>query len=250
MDPHIWGPPTWDLLFYAALSRHGDHESLIALFQLLPHVLPCDHCRASCEVHLSKLQPAEIIDPGDDNSAARWLYCIKDITNQKLGKTLSPPFSKVEQRLKACTQPLDMPTVLDVLQMLAVDAREDRARQEQVLQFCKLTVKLLQAACSSSGRCPAPTRDEQLVLSPALLADHIGECTPENLLNAVQSVRDLNLHVSVVLPPLPVNSPSDRIASLYALPPPATAEIPANQAPARPVAPRRRPRGRMAGFTN
>lgn len=89
MDPDVWGPPLWDLLFTLCFKCPDDQacrEDLKHVFHLLEKVIPCPHCRRSYVVYRKEVKPASAIRPDVPHSAAMWLWTIHDMVNQKLGK--------------------------------------------------------------------------------------------------------------------------------------------------------------------
>ena len=89
-DPHVWGPPLWDLLFTLAFSAPASHLSAIMdLFACLEHVLPCAECRRSYAAYRKQTLPLMTLRTSSV-TAAEWLWTIHDMVNQKLDK---PSFS-------------------------------------------------------------------------------------------------------------------------------------------------------------
>lgn len=87
MDPAIWGPPLWDILFTCAIKiRTVDDQILFTrVIQHVRWLLPCANCRTSFNAYLDQY-PLPCTPSCDLKVATRWLWCCKDSVNQKLKK--------------------------------------------------------------------------------------------------------------------------------------------------------------------
>lgn len=83
MDPLLWGPPMWSVLFH--LAQTGDGASLKEVVSTLQHLLPCSHCRASFQHFCRKNPPSVCLsDP------VLYVWTLKDSVNQKLKRYCIP----------------------------------------------------------------------------------------------------------------------------------------------------------------
>ena len=90
IDPNVWGPMTWDLLFFIAFHYDNNdktqYKKLQQLFHLLETMLPCSHCRRHYALNKKEVPPLTTIKKGDPDSAPAWLWILKDMNHQVLGK--------------------------------------------------------------------------------------------------------------------------------------------------------------------
>lgn len=121
IDPYVWGPPLWDILFsFAYRVPAGKVSHLLSLLDTLRSLLPCKYCRDSYAAFFARLPPVGLRS-GED--VAQWLWTCKDAVNRKLEK---PYVAYASVRLRyttyqSCTSPQ---LVAQVLLLLAsnVDA--------------------------------------------------------------------------------------------------------------------------------
>lgn len=86
MDPVVWGPPLWDLLFSVAFHHpEGCDDALYDLFTSLMFTLPCKDCQKSYAKILTRKAPLQR-ECRKDEYHAKWLWSVKDMVNQKLHK--------------------------------------------------------------------------------------------------------------------------------------------------------------------
>lgn len=96
-DPHVWGPPLWDLLFTIAFNAPVSKSSAVAnLLAQLEHVLPCVECRQTYSAYRKKMRPLLSLH-AHKMKASEWLWTMHDMVNQKLGKPLVS-YDKVVQK--------------------------------------------------------------------------------------------------------------------------------------------------------
>ena len=104
IDPNVWGPMFWDILFYVAfhvdLKKHC--QDIHTLFHLLDVVLPCSHCRRSYALNKKQVPFVSTIVKSRPTSAAEWLWTIHDMVNQELGK-ICMSYEKLEKKQKKVT---------------------------------------------------------------------------------------------------------------------------------------------------
>ena len=164
-DPYIWGPVMWDLLFGLAFhSKQGrphtdSHGHLVALFALLPEILPCPSCRSSCQTFCRHLPP-QSIQAGDE---AQWLWTLKDTINQKLSRK---PRSYCDIKRRYTTFPALLSDAAILMLGLVVAVGCHGGRAAPCVQFFHLLVvlrpslathlhPLLGAALSDDKPCPS-----------------------------------------------------------------------------------------------
>lgn len=104
MDPNVWGPAVWDLLFYLAfhvdLKKHC--QKMQTLFHLLEVMLPCSDCRRHYAVYKKQVPLVSNVKKDDRESAAKWLWTIHDMVNQHLGK-ICIDYNKLVKKHKSFT---------------------------------------------------------------------------------------------------------------------------------------------------
>ena len=121
MDPNVWGPPLWDLLFVIAF-RSSDTDKMVQLFGLMERVIPCQHCRRSYSVYMKQCRLSRIQADRPD-SAAAWLWTMHDMVNQKLGK-IAINFDMIKKR-HASLMPLSNDLLaIDLFAMMAFVVKE------------------------------------------------------------------------------------------------------------------------------
>lgn len=102
MDPNVWGPALWDMLFFITfnvdLTTHIFEVQ--TLFHLLEVILPCSHCRRHYAIFKKQVPPTTVIKKSSPQSAAAWLWVIHDMVNQNLGK-ICISFEKLVQKHKS-----------------------------------------------------------------------------------------------------------------------------------------------------
>tara|TARA_B100001778_G_scaffold202950_1_gene167633 strand:- start:68 stop:673 length:606 start_codon:yes stop_codon:yes gene_type:complete len=88
IDPNVWGPTFWDLLFYIAINYDNvtQHDNIMQLFSLLESVLPCSDCRRHYSLFKQQIPPIQKIKKKDPSAASVWLWVIHDMVNQNIGK--------------------------------------------------------------------------------------------------------------------------------------------------------------------
>ena len=86
LDPEIWGPLFWDMLFMISFrANESCNTHLHKLLQLLDFVIPCSDCRKS--YMLFRQNEVSIPTTYEDPLwAAKWIWVVHDYVNQKLSK--------------------------------------------------------------------------------------------------------------------------------------------------------------------
>ena len=138
MDPNVWGPPLWDLLFTLAFRvPAAKREALVKLFVSLEKVIPCQHCRRSYTMYAKQIRPAAVITPDVQDSAAMWLWTIHDMVNQKLGK-IAISFDKIQKRHQSFSLLTSDLILVDILALMWMVVKEEHLRNFVSL-LCELT---------------------------------------------------------------------------------------------------------------
>ena len=148
MDPNIWGPPLWDMLFTFCFKCPPESVSkLQLLFSLLEITLPCSNCRRSYATYRKQLAPITSIADGGPLASAIWLWTIHDMVNQKIGK-ICITFDKLEKRYTAFDFLTSDFSVIDVLCLLMYGAKLKRRHLDfvrcvsELLHECSLVFRL------------------------------------------------------------------------------------------------------------
>lgn len=121
MDPAIWGPKSWDVLFVSALRM--EPAAVVPLIEAYAECLPCIHCRRSFKMY-QKQMPCESMSDTSDN-LFRWIWVMHDMVNQKLGKQ-SLSFDKTRRRYTSFSSYISCVDVTDVLTCMACCAHAER----------------------------------------------------------------------------------------------------------------------------
>ena len=142
MDPSVWGPTCWRLVFTTSFRLPRDR--CLDMFTALRHILPCSHCRRSYCMYLDRLPPEAAID-STPRSAAKFAWTVKDYVNGKLGSTVVP-FSTVCNRHEIFSTPISRSDVVDFLCCVAlqVESEEQVAAYET---FATVMDELLRVCC-------------------------------------------------------------------------------------------------------
>ena len=104
MDPNVWGPSLWDLLFFIAcnIDVKTNYDKIISLFQLLETMLPCSQCRRHYATYRAEVPPLSKIKRNKQESVAVWLWVIHDMVNQNIGKHCIS-YEKVKKKHESLT---------------------------------------------------------------------------------------------------------------------------------------------------
>lgn len=97
----IWGPPMWESLFCVAfgypVNPTPQHkQNYKEFFKLLSFVLPCCMCRNSYAEYITNSSFAlsdEVMI--SRNTLTKWLWNIKELVNNKLGKTYDETYEDI-----------------------------------------------------------------------------------------------------------------------------------------------------------
>jgi hypothetical protein len=116
MDPNIWGPCVWSILFFIStkVDLNNNYDSLIRLYNDIKSLLPCSHCRRHYSTYILQLPPNVNIKADKENSAVEWLWTIHDMVNQNLGKYCMN-YEKVIKRMKFMTSVISDTDIVDMI---------------------------------------------------------------------------------------------------------------------------------------
>lgn len=174
IDPNVWGPPLWDLLF--SLIFRSDEKSVADLqhiFVLLEKVMPCSHCRRSYALYRKQLRPTSVVT--DTDSAALWLWTIHDMVNQKLGK-ICISYDKLVKRHRAHAILTNDLIVIDLLGLIAEASRPNK--RELVVDLTMAVARILERVNPTYFRLPTflrrgPLRIDHLQLDLHRLSNEL-----------------------------------------------------------------------------
>lgn len=112
MEPAIWGPKMWDVLFSCAFRL--PRERAIELFGVMKDLIPCPRCRRHYQSHHERVAIGTTQD-----APFRWLWTIRDMVNQTLGQR-SLAFTQLELRHRTLSAPISAFDVLDCMAVMAL----------------------------------------------------------------------------------------------------------------------------------
>tara|TARA_Y100000741_G_scaffold362686_1_gene348938 strand:- start:7642 stop:8229 length:588 start_codon:yes stop_codon:yes gene_type:complete len=139
MNPNVWGPSLWDLLFYISfnidLSEHC--ADIQHLFQLLEVILPCSQCRRHYALYRKEVPPTTIINKRVKESAAQWLWTIHDMVNQNLGKICMDYDSLVKKHNSLTCIVHDL-TIFDIFMFIWFSSKNKKKLCEGINLMLKL----------------------------------------------------------------------------------------------------------------
>lgn len=143
MDPTVWGPALWNVVFEVA--AHAPRELAFELFDEMRGFIPCEYCRSSYRSYHAQLQPVQTVEALD------WIWTVRDMVNQKLGKPYLP-VSRLESRMAAFPHSVSPLTVFDVLLMLFRHATDPDAPEEALASLRRALPALRHAIHPASLR--------------------------------------------------------------------------------------------------
>lgn len=119
MDPNIWGPCVWSILFFISsktdLSKN--YSYIIKLYTDIQRMLPCSHCRRHYATYILQLPPNKNVKSNEKESAVEWLWTIHDMVNQNLGKYCMD-YEKVIKRMNFMTSVISDTDIVDMLALV------------------------------------------------------------------------------------------------------------------------------------
>lgn len=135
MDPNIWGPKLWNIIFDICWNLDNSKlnstqkQSVQLFFASLKYLLPCKYCRSSYVQFYGELDGSP---PFNSEQALKWAYDLRNKVNVKLKKQDKPPtFEKVLRRMKTYQSLASQNDVIDVLFILATNYMADVERPEE-----------------------------------------------------------------------------------------------------------------------
>ena len=133
MDSTTWGSPLWDLLFTLTYHHPRDrYEEFNRLFFSLMFVLPCAECQKSYIKFITKKNPIKVCS--DDEYYSKWLWTVKDMVNQKLGK----PYVSYSTAKKKYNHFCSLTNETTTIQLLIIMSEAcDVANYEHLINFAK-----------------------------------------------------------------------------------------------------------------
>lgn len=187
MDPNVWGPKMWNILMDLCYqcdvtsSLTDDHvQALNTIVISLQYLLPCRYCRESYVVFLEKVP-----FPLDKQySFLPWLYVIRRLVNEKLGKQ-TPPWKLVEKRMRIWTSASSCYDVWDVLFMLAYNYQsKDTEKFLHMQSFIRALDKLSEVfPWSTRSLFTTPIADEDLQSAKTVMkyfCKQFSQCHPSS----------------------------------------------------------------------
>ena len=123
MNPTLWGPAMWRMLF--ACAWHCDRERFPQLETLVmvqvPLLLPCDKCRRHFLTRRVTVNRRARGVPTTPEHMFRWLYHLKDLINREL-HIRSLTLDELTQRYVLHAGRVDDVDLADTLVLVAIDA--------------------------------------------------------------------------------------------------------------------------------
>jgi hypothetical protein len=106
MQSRVFGPPLWVALHAITFGYPAENptkeqqQAYLQFFRSLEHVLPCKYCRLSYRRFIAARGRAPLSQATMKNrdSLARWLYCLHNLVNERLGKSRCPSYERVRSR--------------------------------------------------------------------------------------------------------------------------------------------------------
>ena len=137
MDPDVWGPILWDLLFSLAFKAPKKHsDGLVKILSLLEKVIPCQHCRRSYTMYRKQIHTIHYWRR-HEHFMALYLWTVRDMVNQHLGRTRLEYGQLRKRHMSTSTLTNDL-NILDVFCLMAWSVNP-----EHVLTFVKTVVEIL-----------------------------------------------------------------------------------------------------------
>lgn len=141
MDPSIWGPKLWNVIFDLCHGLDGEHsetqkQAVMLVFGALRDLLPCRYCRDSYRGYVQDLPMDAYFS---SHKCLEWAYTLKNKVNAKLDKRDSISYEKFERRMATWTTASSNSDVFDVLYILALNwtprafSPEQRAQKKYAL---------------------------------------------------------------------------------------------------------------------
>jgi hypothetical protein len=159
MEPALWGPGLWHLLFAITWNcKGGDAFATLKRIVLVhvPLLLPCQLCQNHYVRNNESLR-RRLGEPNDPSKMFEWLYYLKDEVNKTL-RTRSVALAHFRARYDAFGARLDDVCVADTLLMVAI-GKEDDGDDDVFVEMCHAMAPLLPLPADSElRRCLAQIR--------------------------------------------------------------------------------------------
>ena len=126
IDPNVWGPACWDILFYIAynVDLNKNLKSIQMLFHLLEVMLPCSQCRRHYALYKKQVPPVSKIKKTEKLSAVVWLWVIHDMVNQNLGK-ICISYEKLLKKHKSFTCIISDFSIFDTIVFMWISSKNN-----------------------------------------------------------------------------------------------------------------------------
>lgn len=140
MQPTLWGPGLWHLLFSIAWNATDLDKLTRVVFYFVPQLLPCFKCQDHYVENHAVLK-RRYGEPRTCKEVFHWLYKLKDEVNKQT-KMGSIPFKEFQDRYRLHGGRMDDVLVGDTLILMAIHA-EDTGEGELFVEFCAVLAELL-----------------------------------------------------------------------------------------------------------
>jgi hypothetical protein len=89
VNPKVFGPPMWKVLYYIAFSypdnpSYDIRKKFCDFYSSIKYILPCEKCRVHYMQHFKKNPVDKHLD--NKESLLRWLVSLNSAVNKSLGK--------------------------------------------------------------------------------------------------------------------------------------------------------------------
>ena len=152
VQPHIWGPFLWEMLFVCTWNcPERKFSSLERLIHLTASLLPCTKCRDHFQSKRGKVNRRAKGAPSSPKEMLYWLYCMKDEVNN-VQKRRSIPFTDFSERLCMFGSAFDEVRLGDTLVLVALYSKHKLASESDMADLCHLLSDMLPLADDSELR--------------------------------------------------------------------------------------------------
>lgn len=119
MDPLLWGPCFWKVLFSISFNcKDDDLENITKLLKLLEKVIPCPTCRTHYAVNRQECDKSFPLKTSTKN-LSHWLWHMKSLVNKNTKKT-NTEYKYIEQRYNVFGHDVCETEVADVLMLMTL----------------------------------------------------------------------------------------------------------------------------------
>ena len=136
MDPDVWGPEMWNLLFSIAFECKDKKRKEKLFGDVIQKFLPCEKCRINYQRYKKQISVKSMSEMQD----GLWLWFIKDVGRRANGKS-KIDFEQLQHRRKCFPTPITSRTILTLLMMTLVHTEENAS---SVHEFVELIAQLVQ----------------------------------------------------------------------------------------------------------